>query len=94
MKTEEGNPHKIQDYIAKVNNFLTSVDTTLLRFRDHGFAVKEFNLSMMFYDPQSMPTRIDHWMTIVSESGVKVLKLKLELQLEDRDVGLDSLDKH
>ncbi|QHN76092.1 hypothetical protein HN51_053685 [Arachis hypogaea] len=73
-------PLKIQDYRRKVNSFLNSVDRTLVRFHHHGFAIKEFSLSMMFFHPQFMPHRVDRWMKIVGESSsIKVLKLELKV---------------
>ncbi|RYR40556.1 hypothetical protein Ahy_A09g046297 isoform F [Arachis hypogaea] len=73
-------PLKIQENRRKANSFLKSVDRTLVRFHHHGFAIKEFNLSMMFFHPRFMPHRVDRWMKIVGESSsIQVLKLELEL---------------
>ncbi|RYQ87585.1 hypothetical protein Ahy_B09g095109 isoform H [Arachis hypogaea] len=73
-------PLKIQDNRRKANSFLKSVDRTLVRFHHHGFAIKEFNLNMMFFHPRFMPHLVDRWMKIVGESSsIQVLKLELEL---------------
>ncbi|XP_052109789.1 putative F-box/LRR-repeat protein At3g59160 [Arachis duranensis] len=86
------NPLKIQDNRRKVNRFFNSVDRTLVRFHHHGFAIKEFNLSMMFFHPQFMPHLVDRWMKIVGESS-SIQVLKLELQLADCFFGCE-FDSH
>ncbi|XP_057732358.1 putative F-box/FBD/LRR-repeat protein At4g00315 [Arachis stenosperma] len=86
------NPLKIQDNRRKVNRFFNSVDRTLVRFHHHGFAIKEFNLSMMFFHPQFMPHLVDRWMKIVGESS-SIQVLKLELQLADSFFGCE-FDSH
>ncbi|MED6156201.1 hypothetical protein PIB30_012216 [Stylosanthes scabra] len=77
---DRGDPQSIQDHRRKVNSFLNSVDRTLVRFHHHGFPIKEFSLSMMFFHPQFMPYHIDRWMKIVSQrnDSIKVLKLELD----------------
>ncbi|XLS70227.1 hypothetical protein HN51_027092 [Arachis hypogaea] len=86
------NPLKIQDNRRKVNRFFNSVDRTLVRFHHHGFAIKEFNLSMMFFHPRFMPHLVDRWMKIVGESS-SIQVLKLELQLADCFFGCE-FDSH
>ncbi|QHO33371.1 Putative F-box/FBD/LRR-repeat protein [Arachis hypogaea] len=81
-------PVKIQDNRRKANSFLKSVDRTLVRFHHHGFAIKEFNLSMMFFHPRFMPHLVDRWMKIVGESS-SIQVLKLELQLADCFFGCE-----
>ncbi|MED6156199.1 hypothetical protein PIB30_012214 [Stylosanthes scabra] len=89
-------PLKIQDHKRKVNSFLNSVDRTLVRFQQQGFAIKEFSLSMMFFHPQFMPHRIDRWMKIVSLSKDSIKVLKLELDVTDHPFGFGpfSVDKY
>ncbi|XP_016177111.1 F-box/FBD/LRR-repeat protein At5g53840-like isoform X1 [Arachis ipaensis] len=80
LHKDRKDPLKIQENRRKANSFLKSVDRTLVRFHHHGFAIKEFNLSMMFFHPRFMPHLVDRWMKIVGESSsIQVLKLELEL---------------
>ncbi|KAK7281923.1 hypothetical protein RIF29_10304 [Crotalaria pallida] len=76
------NPQIIQEHKKKLNDFMASVDRSLQTLHDRGLTINEFNISMVFfysqYDPQTIPIRIDDWIKIASESGVKVLKLRLQ----------------
>ncbi|MED6159476.1 hypothetical protein PIB30_042674 [Stylosanthes scabra] len=83
-REDRRDPLKIEEHRRKVKSFLNSVDRTLVRFHHHGFAIKEFSLSMMFFHPQFISQRIDQWMKIVSQSNsIKVLKL----DVGDRSFG-------
>ncbi|XP_061339864.1 F-box/FBD/LRR-repeat protein At1g51370-like isoform X2 [Gastrolobium bilobum] len=70
-------PQPVEDFFRRIKNFLDYVGKTLLRFHDQGLAIKEFKLSVNYFDLKCMSRDVDLWMKLASEIGVEVLELCL-----------------
>ncbi|WJX78439.1 hypothetical protein P8452_61663 [Trifolium repens] len=80
-------PKPKEDLPKKRKNFIDYVKRKLVRFWKQRLTIKEFNLSVNWFEPGYISEDVDLCLKLASESGVEVLELYNGLDLDEEGPG-------